>query len=619
VKFACDRCKTRYSIADERVRGKILKIRCKACANVITVREGMEVAAEESERSHRPTTLAPASTVGSGGVAPSQPAPTPTLGAAFASAMAAPQAPPKLEDEWYVSRDGDQQGPFGLANAQAWVSQQPEDAELYCWCEGFDDWLPVDRIAHFRGLRSRPPPPAPPPLPTRSEARAPSGSLPSLRGGSGASAAAPAASAPAAARAAASLYPGAPASTGSRAAHSGSRPGFGGGAPAATEPAPRTTQIGTAPTTAQTGLRPTPALGGPATDDKPLFAASMAALQGEPASARREPASNGHHGGAALSRGAAVAAPAFDVGDLGSQGFAADASASGLRSASGLSSFPSSPADDLEFGEVSRVVRIADIGKPPPRATGAARALSAPEAALSTGRTAQSAALVAPLATADAGRGGGAPTPAAQQRKHTILFALVAFALIGAGVVALVLLQNADREEPSMLSVSGRDVNELTIRPDDPRRGGSGSAARDPGAAPTPPVARPSGGKRPGSGTTVAAGGDPGTGGGKVEATPALGSLTPLGGDEVEEMSQRNSSGLQRCYEQALKKDIFLEVKSIKVTLSIDASGQVKDVSLSSHADHVLGQCMAARIRGWRFRQNSKGLDAKFTVAFGRT
>src|SRR5687768_16412104 len=39
MKFHCDRCKTRYSIADERVRGKILKIRCKNCSAVITVKE----------------------------------------------------------------------------------------------------------------------------------------------------------------------------------------------------------------------------------------------------------------------------------------------------------------------------------------------------------------------------------------------------------------------------------------------------------------------------------------------------------------------------------------------------------------------------------------------------
>src|SRR5512140_2109938 len=73
VKFLCDRCNTRYSIGDERVRGKILKIRCKNCANVITVREGMMADAEGSQpnvpeytgrepstRSKKPTTIAPA-------------------------------------------------------------------------------------------------------------------------------------------------------------------------------------------------------------------------------------------------------------------------------------------------------------------------------------------------------------------------------------------------------------------------------------------------------------------------------------------------------------------------------------------------------------------------------
>src|SRR5438876_1103349 len=39
MKFLCDRCKTKYSIADEKVRRKILKIRCKNCTNIITVRD----------------------------------------------------------------------------------------------------------------------------------------------------------------------------------------------------------------------------------------------------------------------------------------------------------------------------------------------------------------------------------------------------------------------------------------------------------------------------------------------------------------------------------------------------------------------------------------------------
>ena len=39
MKFVCDRCQTKYAIADERVRGKILKVKCKTCGNVMTVRE----------------------------------------------------------------------------------------------------------------------------------------------------------------------------------------------------------------------------------------------------------------------------------------------------------------------------------------------------------------------------------------------------------------------------------------------------------------------------------------------------------------------------------------------------------------------------------------------------
>src|SRR6476660_9204272 len=42
MKFVCDRCQTKYSIADDRVRGKVLKVKCKTCANLITVREARQ-------------------------------------------------------------------------------------------------------------------------------------------------------------------------------------------------------------------------------------------------------------------------------------------------------------------------------------------------------------------------------------------------------------------------------------------------------------------------------------------------------------------------------------------------------------------------------------------------
>ena len=80
MKFHCDRCKTRYSIADERVRGKILKIRCKNCSAVITVKEGGQVAAA-SPRTPEPEGARPKAPAA--GAAPARPAiPAQSKGAA---------------------------------------------------------------------------------------------------------------------------------------------------------------------------------------------------------------------------------------------------------------------------------------------------------------------------------------------------------------------------------------------------------------------------------------------------------------------------------------------------------------------------------------------------------
>jgi predicted Zn finger-like uncharacterized protein len=94
MKFSCDKCNTRYSIADERVRGRVLKIRCKACNHVITVREPDPLPSEPHAVSdeHTVVSTGPLSTA----------------------------APPSTEapDEWYVSFDGDQEGPLPLQRAR---------------------------------------------------------------------------------------------------------------------------------------------------------------------------------------------------------------------------------------------------------------------------------------------------------------------------------------------------------------------------------------------------------------------------------------------------------------------------------------------------------------------
>ncbi len=43
MRILCDHCSTRYSIADEKVRGKLVKIRCKKCQHTILVRSDDEI------------------------------------------------------------------------------------------------------------------------------------------------------------------------------------------------------------------------------------------------------------------------------------------------------------------------------------------------------------------------------------------------------------------------------------------------------------------------------------------------------------------------------------------------------------------------------------------------
>ena len=46
MKIVCDSCATKYSISDDKVRGKVFKIRCKKCSHIIVVKGGENAAAD---------------------------------------------------------------------------------------------------------------------------------------------------------------------------------------------------------------------------------------------------------------------------------------------------------------------------------------------------------------------------------------------------------------------------------------------------------------------------------------------------------------------------------------------------------------------------------------------
>src|ERR1700742_4369667 len=56
MKIVCDACQAKYSISDDKVQGKVFKIRCKKCSNIIVVRGGAgasEAAAPAPEKDTR--------------------------------------------------------------------------------------------------------------------------------------------------------------------------------------------------------------------------------------------------------------------------------------------------------------------------------------------------------------------------------------------------------------------------------------------------------------------------------------------------------------------------------------------------------------------------------------
>ena len=660
MKFLCDRCKTRYSIGDDRVRGKILKIRCKNCANVITVREGMEAAAEAggdepSSRRNRPTTAAPLAQQ--------------TLPAARNGKPAsAAKPPPALEEEWYVSVDGDQSGPFTLAEAQRWVAGKAWDADLHCWSEGFDDWLPVDKVSHFRGLRKKPlPAQKPPPLP-RAGSRMGVAAQPQVEEEPKALFAATMAqlekgiaSEPISTMPAPSAIKAAPSGTGA----------------VARQPQPSVTPVA-ARTNGSAALKAINVPGSvPKLDTKPIEKANdskpvpKVAAKPEPAILKSAPApvsakSPTPARGATkpgLSPGGQALAAAFDASDssetalegltqVESPAFNDEVSTTAepvatkrafdrFESIEAKSAAQRAPAgwappqppvrtpsqeiaavkeaepdeDNLEIGEVSRVVNLADLMKSAPRnktgrapalrTTGSVQRMTPAELGLSP------LAASGPLSTAGLAADAGVetalpPPPVVAHRRAMLMLVIVAAIVLGAATaIVVVMMQGGDDDDQVKY---GRGTYVDTDRPDDPRRNPLDPTV-GPGSAATPkphPTFHPFTPNTPHPTT------------GSDDVADPHGSLR---GDEIEDVARLHQATTNRCYMRAQRGVDALtigEVKRITVSLTDDREGAVTAVNLSDHGSDSLGKCLIGAIRGWKLRA-SPGGNFQITLAFTDT
>lgn len=103
MKIVCESCGAKYSIADEKVAGKVFKIRCKRCSEVIVVRGDQQPPEEDATRVYD-----------------------------YA-----------VDAVWHVVVNGEQQGPFSPPQIGEMLTNAQIDWEAYVWREGFDNWLPA--------------------------------------------------------------------------------------------------------------------------------------------------------------------------------------------------------------------------------------------------------------------------------------------------------------------------------------------------------------------------------------------------------------------------------------------------------------------------------------------
>ena len=129
MKIVCGSCGAKYSIADEKVQGKVFKIRCKKCSNVIVVKGNSDQQSAQEEAADQGS----------------------DFGGAYGGTAGA--------SEWYVVIDGDQVGPITPEEVEAYHASGRVTGETYAWREGLDDWsslADLDEFAHLSASGSMP-------------------------------------------------------------------------------------------------------------------------------------------------------------------------------------------------------------------------------------------------------------------------------------------------------------------------------------------------------------------------------------------------------------------------------------------------------------------------------
>ena len=136
MKIVCDACAAKYSIADEKVRGKVFKIRCKKCSNIIVVRGSVSEAAEPAQPKYDPKSTKA------------------VLDYQSYEGQRRSESGAELTESavWHLVIDQEQIGPLTVEEVMDRFQRGDIDGDGYVWREGFGDWERLADVEVFAGV-----------------------------------------------------------------------------------------------------------------------------------------------------------------------------------------------------------------------------------------------------------------------------------------------------------------------------------------------------------------------------------------------------------------------------------------------------------------------------------
>jgi len=188
MQFVCGRCKAKYTITADRVQGRVLKIRCRECGDIIEIRgdglaagtllePGRRKAGSSSKdltESYKISSLKDKfkesfTAKGAGQLPLHDPLEQPTSPVDFPREGVKEIKDPK---RWYVAVHNQPVGPVSKTKVRSYLKHKEIDPGALVWRDGFDDWKPLGACAELADLLeevdARPgpaPAPSPPPAP----------------------------------------------------------------------------------------------------------------------------------------------------------------------------------------------------------------------------------------------------------------------------------------------------------------------------------------------------------------------------------------------------------------------------------------------------------------------